>query len=73
MRVFCISNQLFNIGQHRKEGCFRGLIEVLPNCFCCEWRKPRPISHEGWCPGPDSNWNFQNVHLEGYNKGLRNF
>lgn len=56
MRVFCNSNQLFNLGQYRKEGCFRGLIEVLPDSFCCDWRKPRPISQEGRCPAPDSNW-----------------
>jgi len=40
MGDFCCSNQLFNIGQYRKEECFRGLIEVLPDCFCWEWRKP---------------------------------
>jgi hypothetical protein len=33
MGDFCCSNQLFNIGQYRKEECFRGLMEVLPDCF----------------------------------------
>ena len=74
MRVFCISNQLFNVGQYRKEGCFCGPIQVLPDGFSCDWGKTTTHhTHEGRCPGPDSNWKLPEHSLEGYNKGLRNF
>jgi hypothetical protein len=74
IRVFCSSNQLFNIGQYRKEGCFRDLIEVLADCFCYDWRKPRPITvRKGGVPAQIQCGCFQNIRLEGYNKDLRNF
>lgn len=71
---FCSSNQLFNIGQYRKEGCFRFQIEVLPDCFCSEWRKPRPITvTKGGVPAQIRTGNYHNIRLEGYSKGLGNF
>jgi hypothetical protein len=64
-----LKRQLFNCYHMRVF-----LNSVLTDSFCCEWRKPRPLTvTKGGVLAQIRTGSFQNARLEGYNKGLGNF